>query len=251
MGNTANSQNYEKKEFINVPFSVKAISDEDPEYFYFEGYASTFGNVDSYDDVVVRGAFVKSLQQTPNFKIFWQHDSQMPLGVPVYASEDTKGLYIKCKLPKSDAFVRDRVIPQMKCGSIDRMSIGYSTTKCSYKMDNGIQLRMLEEVKLWEVSLVSIPANDQAVVTNFKAAQLDEVKSLKDVEGFLKDAGMSAKTAKTLISKIKEFSNLRDEGETEQKRDASACPDFKSVIDEITKTTQSINFKNISLLCQK
>lgn len=245
MGDSAISQTYEKKEYINVPFSVKAISDnEDPDYFYFEGYASTFDNVDSYDDVVMRGAFVKTLQQNPNFKIFWQHDSQMPLGVPVYASEDSKGLYIKVKLPKADSFVRDRVIPQMKCGSIDKMSIGYSTIKCSYKSSNGTQLRLLDEVKLWEVSLVSIPANDQATVTNFKSAQLDEVKSLKDIEGFLKDSGMSAKMAKTLISKIKEFSP-RDEGETEQKRDAVACPDLKSLLDEINTSNLLLNLKSI------
>ena len=245
MGDIASSQNYEKKEYINVPFSVKAFKDEDPEYFYFEGYASTFGNVDSYDDVVVQGAFTKTIQQNPNFKIFWQHASDMPLGVPDYASEDSKGLFIKCKLPKSDSFVRDRVIPQMKVGSIDRMSIGYAATKCSYKMDNGAQLRMLEEVKLYEVSLVSIPANDQATVTGFKSAQLDEAKGLKDIEGFLKDAGMSAKTAKTLISKIKEFSP-RDEGEIEQQRDAVACPnDLQSILDEIKTTTLLINLKSI------
>lgn len=244
--NISASSSYEKKEFINVPFSVKAFQDQDPDYFYFEGYASTFGNVDSYNDIVVPGAFKKSLAANPNFKVFWQHDSYMPLGVPTSATEDPKGLFIKCKMPKADSFVRDRVIPQMKCGSIDRMSIGYSTVKCSYKSDNGAQQRLLEEVKLWEVSLVSIPANDQAVVTAFKSADLDQIKSLKEVEGFLKDAGFSAKTAKTIISKIKEFPSSRDESEeTEPKRDAVAQTDLKSLLDEINKTTLFFNLKNI------
>lgn len=243
MGNTAA---YEKKEYLSVPFEVKAFQDEDPDFFYFEGYASTFGNADSYDDIVVPGAFTKTLKNNPDFKLLWQHSMWEPIGMPTMAMEDSKGLFIKGKLPKADTLVSGRVIPQLKVGSINSMSIGYRTIKCSYKDEDGIDghtTRMLEEVKLIEVSLVTLPANDQAVVTGFKSSELEEVKSLKEIEVFLKNSGMSAKSAKTLISKIKELSP-RDDGDNEQKRDADVQPDLKSkILDELQTLNILINLK--------
>ena len=64
-----------KKEIKRLPFEVKSLSEEG-DFFIFEGYASTFGNVDLGDDIIVNGAFSKSLQANPNVPILWQCMSQ-------------------------------------------------------------------------------------------------------------------------------------------------------------------------------
>lgn len=151
-------------EHIDVAFEVKQIDDSDDEFFRFEGLASTFGNVDLVNDIVVRGAFKDSLvERTP--VILWQHKSDSPLGMPEDIRETEQGLFLKAKLPKADTFVAGRVIPQIKVGSISTMSIGFRTVERDFN-DEGI--RLLKKVDLLEVSLVTFPANELAKVTGFK-----------------------------------------------------------------------------------
>jgi HK97 family phage prohead protease len=161
---------YEKKDlkFLDVSFNLKQFEDEDPEYFYFEGYGSTFGNIDRGNDVVMKGAFQESLkEQMP--ALFWQHKATEPLGIFVKAYEDNHGLYVKGKMPKADTFVSGRVIPQMKIGAINKMSIGFTTEDFEKESYKGEVIYKLTKIKLWEVSLVSIPMNDKADVTHMKS----------------------------------------------------------------------------------
>ncbi len=151
-------------EYIDVSFEVKQIDDMDDEFFRFEGLASTFGNIDLVNDIVVRGAFVDSLAtKTP--VILWQHQSDSPLGMPEDIRETEEGLFLKAKLPKLDTFVSGRVIPQIKVGSIRTMSIGFRIVERDFN-DEGI--RLLKKVDLMEVSLVTFPANPLAAVSGFK-----------------------------------------------------------------------------------
>jgi HK97 family phage prohead protease len=155
---------------MNVAFEVKEIR-EDPDYYIFEGYGSTFGNVDLGDDVVMPGAFRDSLKRKMPI-ILWQHDRYEPIGMPEVITEDAKGLFLRVRLPKDDNLVSGRVWPQIKVGSIRTMSIGYRTIKSTYNEDNGI--RELIELDLMEVSLVTFPMNPNAVLTGFKS--LDEIE---------------------------------------------------------------------------
>ena len=163
-------------EHIDVAFEVKQIDDSDDEFFRFEGLASTFGNVDQVNDIVVRGAFIESLQEkTP--VILWQHQKNEPIGMPEEIRETEQGLYIKGKLPKSDTFVTGRVIPQIKVGSITKMSIGYITLERDFN-DEGV--RLLKKVNLLEVSLVTsvFAANQLANLTGFKS--INEATAILD-----------------------------------------------------------------------
>lgn len=158
--------NSEKLEYIDVAFEVKQIDDADDEFFRFEGLASTFGNLDLVDDIVVRGAFIDSLaEKTP--VVLWQHRSDEPLGMPEVIRETEQGLFMKAKLPKTDTFVAGRVIPQIKVGSIRSMSIGFRILESEMDQDG---VRLLQKVDLMEVSLVTFPANPMAMVSGFKAA---------------------------------------------------------------------------------
>lgn len=154
-----------------VPFEVKEIT-EDADYFIFEGYASVFGNIDLGNDRVEPGAFKETVAELMSAKkigklpVLWQHDHSMPIGTFIDMREDSHGLFVKGRLPKSDTFVSGRVIPQMKAESVATMSIGYSTL--DYAIEAGV--RLLKTLKLWETSLVTIAMNPLAEVTGFKSA---------------------------------------------------------------------------------
>lgn len=178
----------ENMKHIDVKFEVKQVTEveENGEQFYeFEGYGSTFNNVDLVDDIILPGAFTESLRvRTP--VLLWQHDMNMPLGVFVDIFEDSRGLMVKGRMPKDDTFVSGRVVPQMKVGSVNQMSIGFSIpSRDDYFMENGI--RHIRRVDLFEISLVTIPANPEAVITsNVKNFTFNEKQiSYRDLDALL------------------------------------------------------------------
>lgn len=150
---------------LTYAFEMKETK-EDSEFFYFEGYGATFGNVDHGGDVIQQGAFKNTLLKNRVIPVLYQHNSREPIGIYTDMKEDSHGLYVKGKLPKDDALVRDRIIPQMKVGSIAKMSIGYTVIDRIWQND----IRVLKEVDLFEISLVTFPMNDQANITGMKAA---------------------------------------------------------------------------------
>lgn len=151
---------------LDFNFEVKQVN-EDNEFFFFEGLGSTFNNKDRDDDVMLAGAFEESIKQM-NPALLWQHDMTMPIGVFTEVKETPEGLFVKGKLPKDDTFVSGRVIPQMRVGSVTKMSVGFSIkSKDDIFFDKGI--RFIKKVTLWEISLVTIPANNSADVTAMKS----------------------------------------------------------------------------------
>ena len=218
-----------EKEIKSFPFEVKATAEEN-NIFTFEGYASTFNNVDHGDDIVIRGAFSNSLAKNSQVPILWQHQMSEVIGISVQLYEDDKGLFIKGNLPKDDTLVSGRIIPQMKVGSIKEMSIGFFTKNYDRAKDG---IRLLKEIDLFEVSLVTKAMNSQALVTGFKSFE-----TLRDIEQTLKDNGFSNTEAKTLISKIKEFSSKRDASEDNQ-RDADATK--QKIITDLHNLINNLN----------
>lgn len=184
---------------ITVPLVIKQIED-DKDAFTFEGHASTFGNIDLGDDVIERGAFRKSLTKRMP-KLLWQHNMHEPLGVFVEAFEDEKGLFVRGKMPKDDKFVAERVIPQMKIGSISSMSIGFSVNDFELRDD----IRYLKDVELWEASLVTFPMNPQAEIIGVKSLSVEDASGMdrKEFEQLLRETGcFSRKLCKAIASKF-------------------------------------------------
>ncbi len=143
-------------------FEVKEINEDE---MTFEGYGSIFGNEDAYGDVVVKGAFKKTLQERGDkLKILWQHDPRQPIGKIIEAEEDEIGLWIKAKLVKG-VEEAEKAFALLKAGVVDELSIGYDTIK--EKWNDGI--RYLTELKLYEVSPVTFAANSLARVTDVKS----------------------------------------------------------------------------------
>jgi uncharacterized protein len=154
----------------------------------FEGYGSTFGNVDSTYDMVAPGAFAATLKEkgASGVKMLYQHDPSMPIGVWDTMKEDDHGLYVKGTIIK-EVPEGAKALALMKAGAIDGLSIGFRTVKSEWP-ENGGGYRIIKEVDLWEVSVVTFPANPKA--------RIDGVKSVRDAERLLRDAGVSREFAK-------------------------------------------------------
>ncbi len=130
-----------------------------------EGYASYFGDTDQGGDVVVAGAYAKSLSRLSadarQVKMLWQHDPAQPIGVWDEVREDTRGLYVKGRLLEAVGRGREAAA-LIGAGAIDGLSIGYRTVRAT---KNGKGQRLLQELELWEVSLVTFPMLPSARVT--------------------------------------------------------------------------------------
>jgi HK97 family phage prohead protease len=157
----------EQLEYKRLALEVKQFGDDtdDASFHFFEGLASTFGNKDFGDDIVVKGAFTETLKKIMP-TILWQHDMKDPIGMPIHLEENKEGLFVKARLPKEDSLVSGRVAPQMRVGSVKSMSIGFSVD--DFEIKDGV--RFIQKLTLWEISLVTLPMNDKAKVTNFKSA---------------------------------------------------------------------------------
>ena len=179
----------------------------------FSGYASVFNNIDSDKDVIVRGAFVKSLSKRKP-KLLFQHKTDEPIGLIVDAYEDDTGLYVKCQI-NLEVEKGAETYSNLKMGVLDKMSIGFKTN--DYEMDKTKGVRVLKELDLYEVSIVTFPANDMAEVDSVK-----DSSSPKDVEKALRDVGYSNKNAKHIISMFGVPSSQRDVGLIDKTREALA-----------------------------
>jgi HK97 family phage prohead protease len=167
------------KDIMILPFEVKSIKDDNQDYYIIEGYASVYNNVDLGNDRVMPGAFTKDLKERGAERpCLWQHDSKQPIGVQTL-TETLKGLMFSARLPKNDDFVNNRVIPQLKCGSVKGASIGYETIKCDYNAS--LKCRDLKELKLYENSFVTFSMNPDAQILSVKNAVNNiEYKSSKN-----------------------------------------------------------------------
>ena len=186
---------------LDVPFQVKAVSEDG----LFSGYGSVFGVLDSYKEIVVAGAFTDSLK-TRQPSLLWQHRSGEPIGIYTSVKEDAVGLHVEGKLALKTARGAE-AYELLKMGAISGLSIGFQVRDESYDRVTGINT--LKTLDLWEVSLVTFPANDAARVTDVKS--IDAFKTLKDAETFLRDAGGFSKSqALALVSSIKATQHRSD-----------------------------------------
>ena len=132
---------------ISAPiFDLKEIGEDG----VFSGYGSIFGNKDSGGDIVIAGAFAKSLaehrQKGSRVKMYWQHDPHQPIGKWTDIAEDGKGLFVEGKLNMGVQRGRE-AYALLKEGDIDGLSIGYSIVESEPDEKRGALL--LKQVRLW------------------------------------------------------------------------------------------------------
>jgi len=173
----------------------------------FEGYAAVFGNRDSYGDVIEPGAFAKTIADKAGvFPVLWQHDSWEPIGVSTEMTEDDMGLYVKAAVSREVARGRE-ALGLMKLGALTGLSIGFQTIQ--QRLDAGV--RYLTEIKLWEFSTVTWPANELALVTGVKGRDR-ALKALHDAERATAESGAASTLAGPAEATLRAFmSDLKKE----------------------------------------
>ncbi len=213
-----------KKKHFEFEAEVKAIGDSGE----FEGYGSVFGVVDSYNEVVDKGAFVESLQKHGLPKLLLQHSSWMVGGIYVEAREDEKGLYVKGKL-NLDVQAAKEAHALMKQGAIGGLSIGFRTLE--ERVDKVTGIVHIVKCRLYEVSVVTFPANEAATISAVKSAP----DSIRDFERFLREAGYSQEDAKLITSKgYRAFETRREGGDA-----ALALDALQGALDQLRKSLPS------------
>lgn len=143
--------------------------------------------------------------------MLWQHRSGEPIGVYTSMGEDANGLFVKGKIAMKTARGAE-AYELMKMGAISGMSIGYVTREES--MDKVSGVRTLKKIDLWEVSLVTFPANEQARVSSVK--NIESIKSLQDVETYLREAGGFSKSESlALVARVKSIGRSESDSAAE------------------------------------
>jgi len=135
----------------------------------FSGYASVFGETDLNQDIVLPGAFLRSIaaRGPGGVRMLFQHDPAAPIGVWQEIREDARGLFVRGRLMGEIAKGRE-VLALMRAGAIDGLSIGFRTVRGRKDSRSGV--RRLIEIDLWEVSVVTFPMLPAARVAAVKAA---------------------------------------------------------------------------------
>ncbi len=162
----------------------------------FKGYASVFNNVDLQQELVMPGAFNRSLkkwqlsQQLP--KMLWQHDPKIPIGLWKSIREDEHGLFVEGKL-LLEIRQGQEAYTLLKAGVVEGLSIGYDIIKAQRHSKH----RVLEEIELHEISLVTFAANPAAKVVAHKQRVLNSenlapyIQRLKKLEDMFFQKSMS------------------------------------------------------------
>jgi hypothetical protein len=207
------------------PFDIKSIDDSGT----FTGYGSTFGDMDYGRDVVVAGAFSKSLesyaQKGRKIPMLWQHNMQQPIGVYSEIREDEKGLFLVGEINMGVTQGRE-CHALMKQGALTGLSIGYSTVRDEW--DDRAMVRKLLQVDLYEVSPVTFPMNDNGRIETVKS--LADLSTLSECEEYLRDAGgFSRKEATAFISRLKSVATQRDAGSIDNAKLQSALDTLRSI----------------------
>jgi uncharacterized protein len=134
----------------------------------FSGYASVFGEPDTFGDTIKPGAFRRSLREHATKKtkpgLFWMHDPREPIGVWTELAEDERGLKVAGQLVLETARGSE-AHALLKAGALDGLSIGFRARSSERGPNGG---RVLTDLELVEISLVSLPAASKARVTTVK-----------------------------------------------------------------------------------
>jgi len=200
----------------------------------FSGYGAVFGNEDAQGDVIRQGAFKSTLSEWRGRGKFppmlLQHggmdslvgprpDDLLPVGEWTDVQENARGLKVEGRLFALATERGQYIYEGLKAGALDGLSIGYKAREWVAGTRAGEPDRTLTDVDLWEVSIVTFPANPKARISAVKALTIDELREFEDA---LRDAGLSRTDCKRAVAVLRQRSQ-RDAGEPSGQRDAAAA----------------------------
>ena len=186
-----------------IPFEIEEIraanDNEDGSRSTFTGKAAVFNNVDLMGDTIKPGAFKGSIRTPRKIKMLWQHSSFEPVGVWKSLEEKGDALVAEGELLLDvQRAAEARVL--MKAGAVDGLSVGFQIPKGGASFDDDTGRRVINKAILWEISLVTFPANPKARLTSVKTAA-EQITTKREFEKFLRDVGgFSISTAKAIAT---------------------------------------------------
>lgn len=156
-------------------FLLKKVADDGT----FTGLAAVYGNQDLGGDIIMPGAFAKTISDKQGeVPLLWQHDAREPIGLALL-KDSAEGLVVDGNLVMQSPTAQ-KAYALMKAGVLKGLSIGYDTIVSEYDRENDI--RRLKELRLWEVSTVTFPMNPRAQITDIKCIADDLSAAAHDLQ---------------------------------------------------------------------
>jgi len=181
---------------LELQLEIKEVNEDGT----FTGIASAYGVEDLGGDVIDKGAFTKTLQENPVVPILWQHKSDEVVGEGNVKEWQSK-ILVSGRLDLEDPTAQ-KAYRKMKNKLIRGLSVGFQTIKSTYQDIEGRMIRHIQELKLWEVSIVTFPMLPQAQVTRVKSA--DDEERIKRIEEQVSALSAKASTPEPEPHKAKE-----------------------------------------------
>ena len=149
---------------------------------FFSGYASIFNVIDSHNDIIIDGAF-SAINQNEVIPLLWQHDPSNPIGKIAKIKQDGTGLHVIGELCM-EVKRAEEISVLLKKRIISGLSIGYSPVEYDFDFDNTTnrRIRKIKSAILWEVSLVTFPANKGAQIIDLYNGRLNNNKITQNNE---------------------------------------------------------------------
>lgn len=195
--------------------------------YRFSGYASVFGGVDAYGDTIVAGAYAPALEKGAP-KMFFNHDKySIPIGKWLVVEEDDKGLRVEGELTRGNPQA-ETVAAALKHGTVDGLSVGFYPAEDGLEENENGGYTISKIDRLLEISVVTFPADRAARIE--KAEALD---SIRDIEDYLRDAGLSAKEAKTIVSRTKSVIDAENRRDAEAARQAEIKAALSRIVSKL------------------
>ena len=200
----------------NLKFNQVGIASAEDDRI-FEGYASTFGGIDTFGDTLIAGAFADSLETMQRKPLMlYGHSTANVVGKWLDIHEDETGLYVQGEFTPNHTLSND-VYASMRHGAVDGLSIGFRVpVGGAEELDSGG--RRITKVDLVEISIVGFPADAGARVSSVKMSdEINAIQSIRDAERFLRDAGLPISMAKAFISQCRPLYQREADAERERK----------------------------------
>jgi len=195
---------------------------------FFSGYASVFNGVDAYGDTVIPGAYKSTIEMRKRpVQMRWNHFGEV-IGKWLDIRETEKGLWVEGELTPGHSKAED-VYASLKHGAISGLSIGYRPVKSFPNETGGLDLH---EIDLVEISVVESPADLAAQIGDIKSA-IDELKTIRDIERFVRESGFAKEDAVMLVSRMKSI--VRGELEQERKQTNELAQAILAMSKSLTK----------------
>jgi hypothetical protein len=185
---------------------IGQIVDADEKAGIVKGYASVFDNIDSDGDIIKKGAYQKTIKENGyRVKYLYQHDMDKPLGKMVHLEEDENGLMFEASIPKTQ--LGKDVVELIKAGVITENSVGILPIVKSMNQEG---YREINEVKLFEVSAVTLAANDAALILDVKGnVDMQKVSKRYDrLASLIRKGGISDELGYAIESEILKLKSI-------------------------------------------